>query len=143
MKKFVIALCAFFLFLAPLRAIADEPTTSIEQVTEFEQFYVELLQNGKFYTGVLLSIPEYTRFVTLEKDTLLLEKELKIFKDVNSKYDSLLSKWTIMADDVKNDLKAVKKELNKPVSFWDEWKGELGFIAGVAITVLVVYAVQQ
>jgi len=140
-NRFIAALLCFFLCFVSLRVNANPVGPSIEEIENFDSFYFGSIRDGKYYDGVLISIPEYERYIRVEKELVNTEKMLSIAVEKNEGYNLLLSKWDLLSQDIKTDINDIKVEMRP--SFWDEWKAEIGFASGVVLTILVVITVQQ
>lgn len=138
MKKIIAVILCIALCCIPINAYANDEIVEI-----FDPLILEVLQDGKLYSGILISELEYNRYVEIEKELLITEQKLKIYETTDKKYESLLLKWDDSVDFLKNDLKKIEKELNKPVSVWQEYKFEFGLGIGILATIATVLLVKN
>jgi len=137
---------SFFLFFALLiassvsRAAPSGPP--VPEVTSFDPTHGEVLKDGKYYVGILLSEDEYTFYTQLKIKYNLLDEQLQIWQDFGNSTKSLLDQNIANSNNILKDLKDLKKIATKE-SWWDSHKFEIGIVLGVLVTTTVVVAVEK
>lgn len=131
----------FFLLFAILSInFSPAAAQSIEDVYEFDSFEVEILQDGKYYTGILLSEIEYDFYTKLKFKYNLLSEQLKVWEEFGGETRSLLDENIKNSKDILKDLNSIKKEVIYE-SWWERNKFEIGVASGVLATVAVIFIV--
>lgn len=139
-RRFLIFLLVAFSILSLTKTAAADDGPPIEEVFEFDAFDVEILNNGKYYTGILVSENEYIFYTRLKSEYKLLNEQLNIWKDFGAETKSLLDENIKTSQDVLKNLDLLKKEVIYE-SWWDRHKFEIGVVSGVVATVVVILAV--
>lgn len=131
----------FFLFFAILLiSFNTSAAQSLEEVYEFDSFEVEILQDGKYYTGILLSEIEYDFYTRLKFKYNLVFEQLKVWEEFGGETRSLLDENIKNSKDILKDLNSIKKEVIYE-SWWERNKFEIGVASGVLATVAVIFIV--
>lgn len=134
--KFIIFLLVCKLFFCTTVSIAKS-NPPVEEVEIFEPFYAEILNDGKWYLGILLSEKEYKEYTQLKIDYNSLFERNVILTEHQLKLDMLFSENKRNNLNVISELKDIRNDL-RDKSFWDSYKFEFGIGIGVVMTILTI-----
>lgn len=146
--KYKIIACIILLFLAikPSSAYAGDPDNMvgppIEEVLDFIPFPVEVLTDGKYKVGILMSENEYTFYTKLKGSYNLLNDRLKIFQEAEEANSELIQTNIDNTLKVSKDLQDLKNTIVYE-SFFDKYKFPIGIGIGVLTTVLTVIVIEK
>lgn len=148
-KRLVLkALIAFLFFCGILLngsivwADNEEMGPPIEEVFQFESFELEILNNGKFYTGILLSEEEYIFYSQLKFKYKLLSENLEISKDYGEKTKASLDLSLKGLDDISKGLVDIKNTIVYE-SWFDQHKFGIGVGVGVVLSIITAIIVVE
>lgn len=143
MKNKILSFFLFFaLLIAPSISRATPSGPPVPEVTSFDPMPAEVLKDGKYYIGILLSEDEYTFNTQLKIKYNLLDEQLQIWQDFGNSTKSLLNENIENSKNILNDLKDLKKIATKE-SWWDSHKFEIGVVLGAMVVTAVVITVEK
>lgn len=144
--KILACIILFFLAIKPSSAYADNPNDTvgppIEEVLDFVPFPVEVLTDGKYKVGILMSEDEYTFYTKLKGSYNLLNDRLKIFQEAEESNAKLVQSNIDSTLKVSKDLQDLRNTIVYE-SFFSKYKFPIGIGVGVLFTVLTVVVIEK
>lgn len=130
--------CQILSYTANAKPVGPEP----EQVFVFESFPADVLNNGKYYLGILLSEEEYESYTLLKIKYNALKENNEILSHYANSFDLLHEEQKRNNLQFIKDLKDIREESMKR-TFWEEYGFHVGLGAGILSTIAIILAVKN
>lgn len=137
MIKKVFTIFLIFCFILSREVNAKPIGPDPEQVFVFEPFPADVLNNGKYYLGILLSEEEYESYTVLKIKYNALKENNEILSHYASSFDSLYEEQKKNNLDFIKDLKDIREESMKR-TFWEEYGFHVGLGVGILSTIAII-----
>jgi hypothetical protein len=113
-----------------------------EEVYVFDSFPADILNNGKYYVGILLSEEEYESYTLLKIKYNALKENNEILSHYANSFDLLNEEQKKNNLQLIKDLKDIREESMKR-TFWEEYGFHIGLGAGILSTIAIIFAAKQ